>query len=78
MFSYIFSLKDDDSGDHDQDQGSPKDSEKEKNEDDDKEQNVSKKKASSVFFVAYRKKKNSIYISMSVLQTVHPMPKSCP
>lgn len=49
LFSYISSLKDDDSGDHDQDQGSPKDSEKEKNEDDDKEQNVSKKKASSVF-----------------------------
>uniref|UniRef100_A0A673AN92 Eukaryotic translation initiation factor 4E family member 2 n=1 Tax=Sphaeramia orbicularis TaxID=375764 RepID=A0A673AN92_9TELE len=38
------SLKDDDSGDHDQDQGSPKDSEKEKIEEDDKEQNTSKKK----------------------------------
>lgn len=40
------SLKDDDSGDHDQDQGSPKDGEKEKNEDEEKEQNVSKKKVS--------------------------------
>lgn len=49
IFSYISSLKDDDSGDHDQDQGSPKDSEKEKNEDDDKEQNLSKKKASDIF-----------------------------
>lgn len=38
------SLKDDDSGDHDQDQGSPKDSEKENTEDVDKEQNTSKKK----------------------------------
>uniref|UniRef100_A0A669DEJ6 Eukaryotic translation initiation factor 4E family member 2 n=1 Tax=Oreochromis niloticus TaxID=8128 RepID=A0A669DEJ6_ORENI len=38
------SLKDDDSGDHDQDQGSPKDGEKEKNEDEEKEQNTSKKK----------------------------------
>uniref|UniRef100_A0A667X779 Eukaryotic translation initiation factor 4E family member 2 n=1 Tax=Myripristis murdjan TaxID=586833 RepID=A0A667X779_9TELE len=39
-----FSLKDDDSGDHDQDQGSPKDCEKEKIEDEDKEQNTAKKK----------------------------------
>uniref|UniRef100_A0A8C4ZE09 Eukaryotic translation initiation factor 4E family member 2 n=1 Tax=Gadus morhua TaxID=8049 RepID=A0A8C4ZE09_GADMO len=38
------SLKDDDSGDHDQDQGSPKNCEKEKNEDEDKEQNNAKKK----------------------------------
>ncbi|PWA25125.1 hypothetical protein CCH79_00005236 [Gambusia affinis] len=37
-------LKDDDSGDHEQDQGSPKDSEKEKPEEDDKEQNIIKKK----------------------------------
>uniref|UniRef100_A0A3Q2XA15 Eukaryotic translation initiation factor 4E type 2 n=1 Tax=Hippocampus comes TaxID=109280 RepID=A0A3Q2XA15_HIPCM len=37
-------LKDDDSGDHEQDQGSPKDSEKEKSEDDDKEQNSTRKK----------------------------------
>lgn len=41
-----FSLKDDDSGDHDQDQGSPKDCEKEKIEDEDKEQNTAKKKVS--------------------------------
>ena len=40
------SLKDDDSGDHDQDQGSPKNCEKEKNEDEDKEQNNAKKKVS--------------------------------
>ena len=40
----LFSLKDDDSGDHDQDQGPPKDCEKEKNEDEEKEQNCSKKK----------------------------------
>ncbi|XP_061835723.1 eukaryotic translation initiation factor 4E type 2 isoform X3 [Nerophis lumbriciformis] len=37
-------LKDDDSGDHDQDQGSPKDSEKENNEDEHQEQNSAKKK----------------------------------
>lgn len=49
FFSYKSSLKDDDSGDHDQDQGSPKDGEKEKNEDDDKEQNLSKKKARNIF-----------------------------
>ncbi|XP_043990931.1 eukaryotic translation initiation factor 4E type 2 isoform X2 [Gambusia affinis] len=40
----ILRLKDDDSGDHEQDQGSPKDSEKEKPEEDDKEQNIIKKK----------------------------------
>lgn len=43
------SLKDDDSGDHDQDQGSPKDGEKEKIEDEDKEQNISKKKVSQQY-----------------------------
>ena len=43
-FSIKSSLKDDDSGDHDQDQGSPKDSEKEKTEEDDKEQITTKKK----------------------------------
>ncbi|XP_053740174.1 eukaryotic translation initiation factor 4E type 2 isoform X2 [Synchiropus splendidus] len=37
-------LKDDDSGDHEQDQGSPKDCEKEKIEDEEKEQNITKKK----------------------------------
>ncbi|XP_066508600.1 eukaryotic translation initiation factor 4E type 2-like [Hoplias malabaricus] len=37
-------LKDDDSGDHDQDNGSPKDGEKEKAEDEEKDQNTIKKK----------------------------------
>uniref|UniRef100_A0A3Q3K422 Eukaryotic translation initiation factor 4E family member 2 n=1 Tax=Monopterus albus TaxID=43700 RepID=A0A3Q3K422_MONAL len=44
LVSIKSSLKDDDSGDHDQDQGSPKDGEKEKTEDEEKEQNTSKKK----------------------------------
>uniref|UniRef100_A0A8C5GHQ2 Eukaryotic translation initiation factor 4E family member 2 n=1 Tax=Gouania willdenowi TaxID=441366 RepID=A0A8C5GHQ2_GOUWI len=44
VFPLFTSLKDDDSGDHEQDQGSSKDSEKEKNEDEDKEQNSSKRK----------------------------------
>ena len=48
------SLKDDDSGDHDQDQGSPKDGEKEKTEDEEKEQNVSKKKVSSCAYIQRR------------------------
>ncbi|TNN67804.1 Calpain-10 [Liparis tanakae] len=38
------SLKDDDSGDHDQDQGSPKDGEKENMDDEDRELNFSKRK----------------------------------
>ncbi|XP_062260566.1 eukaryotic translation initiation factor 4E type 2 isoform X2 [Platichthys flesus] len=38
-------LKDDDSGDHDQDPGSPKDGEKEKSEEEDKEQNARRKMA---------------------------------
>lgn len=38
------SLKDDDSGDHDQDNGSPKDGEKERNEDEEKDQNTTKRK----------------------------------
>lgn len=46
------SLKDDDSGDHDQDQGSPKDGEKEKAEDEEKEQNVSKKKVGARVFLS--------------------------
>lgn len=53
FYSYISSLKDDDSGDHDQEQGSPKDGEKERNEDDDNEQNQAKKKASNFVFKAY-------------------------
>lgn len=38
------SLKDDDSGDHEQDQGSPKDGEKENMDDEDRELNFSKRK----------------------------------
>ncbi|KAK3513809.1 hypothetical protein QTP70_028866 [Hemibagrus guttatus] len=38
-------LKDDDSGDHDQDNNSPKDGEKERNEDEEKDQNTTKRKA---------------------------------
>lgn len=38
------SLKDDDSGDHDQDNSSPKDGEKERNDDEEKDQNTTKRK----------------------------------
>uniref|UniRef100_A0A8C6TVS2 Eukaryotic translation initiation factor 4E family member 2 n=1 Tax=Neogobius melanostomus TaxID=47308 RepID=A0A8C6TVS2_9GOBI len=44
FFPLVLSLKDDDSGDHDQDQGPPKDGEKEILEDEEKEQNSSRKK----------------------------------
>lgn len=47
------SLKDDDSGDHDQEQGSPKDNEKEKLEEDDKEQNITKRKVRIVTAESY-------------------------
>uniref|UniRef100_A0A4W4EYF0 Eukaryotic translation initiation factor 4E type 2 n=1 Tax=Electrophorus electricus TaxID=8005 RepID=A0A4W4EYF0_ELEEL len=42
---YYDVLKDDDSGDHEQDNSPPKDSEKEKNENEEKDQNTTKRKA---------------------------------
>uniref|UniRef100_A0A8C2KCU9 Eukaryotic translation initiation factor 4E type 2-like n=3 Tax=Cyprinus carpio TaxID=7962 RepID=A0A8C2KCU9_CYPCA len=44
MFSLPLSLKDDDSGDHDQDNCSPKDGEKEKNDEEEKDSNTTKRK----------------------------------
>ena len=48
MLSYLStllpSLKDDDSGDHDQEHGSPKDCEKERHEEEERDQNPAKKK----------------------------------
>uniref|UniRef100_A0A8C1F4N0 Eukaryotic translation initiation factor 4E family member 2 n=2 Tax=Cyprinus carpio TaxID=7962 RepID=A0A8C1F4N0_CYPCA len=44
QFCLLLSLKDDDSGDHDQDNSSPKDGEKEKNEEEEKDSNTTKRK----------------------------------
>uniref|UniRef100_A0A673KYI2 Eukaryotic translation initiation factor 4E type 2 n=1 Tax=Sinocyclocheilus rhinocerous TaxID=307959 RepID=A0A673KYI2_9TELE len=45
QFCLLLSLKDDDSGDHDQDNSSPKDGEKEKNDEEEKDSNTTKRKA---------------------------------
>uniref|UniRef100_UPI0037E70755 eukaryotic translation initiation factor 4E type 2 isoform X1 n=1 Tax=Semicossyphus pulcher TaxID=241346 RepID=UPI0037E70755 len=66
-------LKDDDSGDHDQDQGSPKDGEKEKIEDEDKEQNSSKKKASPLKNDSYVCAASKLIVGLSHCLVVQQM-----